>query len=107
MANIVFISPGKYIQGAGALKELGKHIKELGRKPLIIADEVVWGITGDVIKQSLSAEGKEFHFVSFNGEASSNEVNRIAQEGRSQSVDFVIGVGGAKRWTRPRPFPTN
>ncbi|RRJ64025.1 glycerol dehydrogenase [Paenibacillus oralis] len=96
MANIVFISPGKYIQGAGALKELGKHIKELGRKPLIIADEVVWGITGDVIKQSLSSEGKEFHFVSFNGEASSNEVNRIAQEGQSQSVDFVIGVGGGK-----------
>ncbi|MCA1295665.1 glycerol dehydrogenase [Paenibacillus sp. alder61] len=96
MANIVFISPGKYIQGQGALQELGKHIKELGRKPLIMADEVVWNITEDRIKQSLSSERLDFHFVLFNGEASSNEVNRIAREGKAQSVDFVIGVGGGK-----------
>lgn len=96
MANIVFISPGKYIQGQGALRELGKHITDLGRKPLILADEVVWNLTQDAVTQSLSSVQMEFHFVQFGGEASSNEVSRIATEGRAQSADFVIGVGGGK-----------
>lgn len=96
MANIVFISPNKYIQGQGALQEIGKHIKELGRKPLVLADEVVWNITKETISESLSSEKVDFQFVLFKGEASVNEVRRIAQEGQSQSVDFVIGVGGGK-----------
>ncbi|MEK3734971.1 MULTISPECIES: glycerol dehydrogenase [Paenibacillus] len=96
MANIVFISPSKYIQGQGALREIGQHIKDMGRKPLILADEVVWGITEDAITQSLGAENMAYHFVLFKGEASVNEVRRIAEEGQSQSVDYVIGVGGGK-----------
>lgn len=32
----------------------------------------------------------------FNGEASKNEVNRIADQERSGNVDIVIGVGGGK-----------
>lgn len=32
----------------------------------------------------------------FNGEASKNEVNRIADQERSSNVDIVIGVGGGK-----------
>ncbi len=96
MANIVFISPNKYIQGQGALQEIGKHVKEMGRKPLVLADEVVWNITKDTITGGLTSEGVDFHFVLFNGEASINEVKRIAQEGQTQAVDFVIGVGGGK-----------
>lgn len=96
MANVVFISPNKYIQGQGALRELGKHIKAIGRKPLVLADEVVWNITQETVTQSLSSERIEYHFVLFNGEASVNEVRRIAGEGQTQSVDFVIGVGGGK-----------
>lgn len=96
MAEIIFRSPSKYIQGNGALKHLGKHIKAIGSHPLIISDEVVWGITEEVISQSLKEEAISFYYEEFNGEASINEVKRIAEQGKAHSVDMVIGVGGGK-----------
>ncbi|GIO22809.1 glycerol dehydrogenase [Oceanobacillus sp. J11TS1] len=96
MSTIIFTSPSKYIQGKGALNDLGKHVNAIGKKPLVISDEVVWDITGDTIQNSLKSEELDFHFVQFNGEASLNEVKRIADEGKQGDVDFVIGVGGGK-----------
>lgn len=42
MANIVFVSPSKYVQGKGALKGIGEYVKAYGNKPLVVADEIVW-----------------------------------------------------------------
>lgn len=96
MSEIIFRSPSKYIQGKGALHRLGEHIKSIGNKPLIISDDVVWGITEHTIQTSLENERISYHYVSFNGEASVNEINRIADEGKEHQVDMVIGVGGGK-----------
>ena len=96
MSEIIFRSPSKYIQGKGALHRLGEHIKTIGNNPLILSDDVVWGITENTIKTSLENEKISYHFVSFNGEASLNEVKRIAEEGKQHNVDMVIGVGGGK-----------
>lgn len=96
MSTIVFRSPSRYIQGKGALKSIGVYIKELGQKPLLISDEIVWGITGDTITNSLATENLEYQYVPFHGEASMNEVNRIAEIGKAHSADIVIGIGGGK-----------
>lgn len=96
MSNIIFVSPSKYIQGKGALNSLGQHIKLIGQKPLIISDDIVWNITGEAVNKSFESVNIESHFVSFNGEASLNEVNRIIEEGQEHAVDLVIGLGGGK-----------
>lgn len=96
MAAIIFQSPSKYIQGVHVLNEIGEHVKKLGNKPLILSDEVVWGITGEQIEASFKETSLDYHFVEFKGEASLNEINRIVEEGKSQTVDLVIGVGGGK-----------
>ncbi|MFD1065557.1 glycerol dehydrogenase [Oceanobacillus locisalsi] len=96
MSNIIFTSPSKYIQGKGALNDLGKQIKTIGKKPLILSDDIVWDITGETIESSLKSESLHFHYIQFNGEASLNEMGRIADEGKQEKVDFVIGVGGGK-----------
>ncbi|NAP00719.1 iron-containing alcohol dehydrogenase [Halomonas sp. MG34] len=97
MSEIIFVSPSKYIQGKNALEKIGKHVKETAtRKPLILSDETVWGITGEAIEKSFKEEDLAYHYVEFNGEASWNEINRITDEGKSESVDAVIGVGGGK-----------
>lgn len=96
MNQIVFISPSKYVQGKNALQHLGKHVKPLGKKPLILSDEIVWEITNEAITTSLNEEQIEFFFIEFNGESSLKEIERIAQEGSNEEVDFVIGVGGGK-----------
>lgn len=96
MANIVFVSPSKYVQGKGALKGIGEYVKAYGNKPLVVADEIVWGITKEMIEDSFKTEKIDYHYVEFNGEASLNEVERLAEEGKANSVDVVIGVGGGK-----------
>lgn len=96
MSNIIFVSPGKYIQGKGALNDLGNHVKSLGSKPLIISDDIVWGIAGEVVTKSLESAQIESHLINFNGESSINEVNRIVKEGNAHNVDYVIGLGGGK-----------
>ena len=52
MAKFVFQSPGKYIQGAGVLNELGEETAKLAKNPLIISDEMVWSITEERITKS-------------------------------------------------------
>lgn len=96
MANIVFISPSKYVQGKGALKSIGTYAKDFGKKPLILADKIVWGITKETIIGSFKESGLDYHYIEFNGEASTNEVKRVAGMGEENGVDVVIGVGGGK-----------
>ena len=96
MSNIIFTSPAKYVQGKGALETLGENVESIGRKPLVLSDDVVWEITGETVGKSLEEKGIDFHYVLFNGEASLNEIGRIAEEGRNEAADFVIGVGGGK-----------
>ena len=38
------ISPGRYVQGKGAIHNSGDYLKNSGRRPLIVADDLVWGL---------------------------------------------------------------
>lgn len=96
MTNRVFISPGKYVQGKDTLKSLGEHTKNIGEKPLLLADGVVWEIVEDDVTKSLKEQELDYHFIEFKGEASINEIERIVTEGEENQVDFVIGIGGGK-----------
>ncbi|UJL45480.1 glycerol dehydrogenase [Virgibacillus sp. NKC19-16] len=96
MSEIIFTSPSKYIQGKNALKNIGEHVKGIGKKALILSDEVVWGITGETIEESLKSANMDYHYVEFNGEASLTEMDRVTKEGKENSDDVVVGVGGGK-----------
>ena len=39
-----FQSPSKYIQGPYAIHNAAKYLGKLGNAPLLICDEIVWGI---------------------------------------------------------------
>ena len=40
----LFRSPSKYIQGPYAIQNAAKYLGPLGKAPLLICDDVVWGI---------------------------------------------------------------
>ena len=65
-------SPGKYIQGAGAIKRLGDYLKPL-------ADA------------GLAAE-----IAPFGGECSHNEINRLRDIAGNAKCTAVLGIGGGK-----------
>ena len=90
------ISPRRYIQGRGVLSLAGEQIAPLGNSALIIADNAVWQVAGHTVENHLRAADIQATGVSFQGESSENEINRICEIGRDTGVNVVVGIGGGK-----------
>lgn len=90
------IAPRKYIQGRGILKETGKYVAMLGRRPLLLWDPMVKNLVGGTMLASLKEAGLEPIDVEFGGESTKAEANRIAQIVRDEGADVSVGVGGGK-----------
>ncbi|MFB2830722.1 glycerol dehydrogenase [Aeromonas jandaei] len=90
------ISPSHYIQEPNAMASLGKYIKPLGKKALIIADDFVTKLVGNVIKDSCVAEGIIVQFDEFQRECSRPEIERIMVVAKKMGADVIVGVGGGK-----------
>lgn len=89
-------SPGKYIQGAGELKNIGTHVKKMGTNFIIIISKRNKAELGGIIGESLEAAGYTYKFEIFGGECSLEEIDRIAAVGKEAGADAVIAVGGGK-----------
>lgn len=92
----VFISPARYVQGEGVTARAGHYVSALGKSALLIADDVVWKIAGEQLSESLKGSEVRFERVAFEGEASTREIERLADLGREYDADVVIGFGGGK-----------
>ena len=51
------ISPSRYVLGKGAIRQLGEYLKQVGSEPLVVADDLVWGLVGHDVESSLKAAG--------------------------------------------------
>lgn len=96
MSKIVFSSPGKYVQGFGIIHQLGEQLKSMGDHALLIADDVVWDIVGQLCDQSLKKAGMTYAYDNFNGEASDQEINRLVEVAGREQTQLVVGIGGGK-----------
>jgi glycerol dehydrogenase len=88
--------PGRYIQGAGALDEAGKFIAPLGKKVLIVWDELVCGLISNRLMTSLQKNGIEGASFVFSGECSKSQQELGIQQARGTGADVIIGAGGGK-----------
>lgn len=94
--NAVLIAPRKYVQGPDTLKDLGAHVKALGRKPLVLWDATVKGIVGQTVLVSLKEAGLEVVDVDFRGDSTKAEAARVAGIAKEQGADVAVAVGGGK-----------
>lgn len=92
----VFISPSKYVQGAGELDRLGEYTKVYGKKALVIISAGGRKRFGERVEASLAAAGVECAFDEFNGECSQAEIDRLVEVLKGTGSDVVLGVGGGK-----------
>ena len=92
----VMISPSRYVQGAGAIHDLGGHVKKLGRRALLLGGKTGMASVHDAVRQGFEQEGIEVIFEQFRGECSKTEIERIMQIVRLENLDVIIGVGGGK-----------
>jgi glycerol dehydrogenase len=93
---ITLICPSRYVQGRGALKELGSYAAKLGKKCLCLISEGGIKRSGEVIRNSFDGCGASVEFEKFGGECSRAEIDRLVKLMKDRGFDVVIGVGGGK-----------
>ena len=92
----IFISPARYIQGPNVFKTGLHHLQTLGSHALLLCDAFVYQLLGQALITDLAALPLQADYVEFNGESSSNEIQRLSQLAYTLNCDFVIGLGGGK-----------
>lgn len=94
--STVFISPSRYVQGAGELNNLGRYASDLGKKALCLISSGGYKRQGSQIEKSFAKTDATIIFDYFNGECSTTEIDRLIAKAEESSCDLVIGVGGGK-----------
>ncbi len=92
----VFISPSKYLQGAGELDHLGEYTKVYGSKALTVISAGGLSRFGERVSASFDAAGVECVYDNFNGECSQSEIDRLVGIVKDCGADVVVGLGGGK-----------
>jgi glycerol dehydrogenase len=92
----IFLGPKRYVQRPGALADAGAELKAFGRRPMILGDELVLSILRPDLEKNLRSAGLSACFVLFGVECSLSEVARVADIGRFDNVDVIVGTGGGK-----------
>jgi len=88
------MSPGRYVQGKGAIERVGEFVAQIGKAPLIVADDVVWGFAGEAVTASFAAAGLRVERVPFHKFATAAVVDALVEKIRETKADVIIGVGG-------------
>lgn len=91
-----FISPSKYIQGEGALYDLGTYVRLYGNSALLIAHRDDVARVKTQLDATASKNGIAFVTSDFGGECSRQEVARLKEVAGKANCDVVIGLGGGK-----------
>ncbi|MBE5807135.1 MAG: glycerol dehydrogenase [Clostridiales bacterium] len=91
-----FVSPGKYIQGAGELKNLGKYASQRGRAALVLISEGGRKRCGADIEKSFADADVPATFATFCGECTHAEIDRLIAVAKETGADVMVGVGGGK-----------
>ena len=92
----VFISPSKYVQGAGEMNRIGSYVEKLGKKALCIISKGGQKRHGEQIRSSFDSSGADAVFEIFSGECSYTEIHRIEKIVKENACDVVVGIGGGK-----------
>ncbi|MDJ0319530.1 glycerol dehydrogenase [Pseudarthrobacter sp. PS3-L1] len=88
------IAPSRYVQGKGAINRLGEFLAPLGSKPLLVADDMVWGFVAHDVESSLNAASLPVNRVQFNGIPSAKEVDRLSALIKEHGTDVIVALGG-------------
>ena len=93
---LIFGAPRRYIQGAGALGELGKHIKPLGENVLVAGGRAGMLATRAGREKSFQSYGIRQVEEPFRGETSDAEIERLARIAKTGGCDVILASGGGK-----------
>ncbi|MEI6205744.1 MAG: glycerol dehydrogenase [Desulfuromonadales bacterium] len=90
----MLLAPGRYVQGAGAIKEIGLHTSRIGTSALVIGGKTALSLCGQDIQASLSEQDIPCHQECFRGVSSHQEISRLSGIAASNGADIIIALGG-------------
>lgn len=96
MSYTVFGAPFRYVQGDGASEKIGEFVKPYGKNAVTVGGRSGLAATRSQREKSFGAACINDTELSFGGEASRNEVARIADFCRDKNADVLIASGGGK-----------
>lgn len=92
----VLLAPGRYIQGAGAIKDLGGATANLGSKALLVGGKRALEFCGGAGEASLKEAGVDAYKELFAGECCDSEIARLVAIAKDNGCDVVVVMGGGK-----------
>jgi glycerol dehydrogenase len=90
----MLLSPSRYVQGAGAIKEIGLHAERIGSCALIIGGKTALALCGPDIHASLAEKGLSCYQECFLGVSSREEIDRLTGIAAANNVNLIIALGG-------------
>lgn len=90
----MLLSPSRYVQGAGAIKEIGMHASSLGTSVQVIGGKTALSLCGPEIQASLAEKDIPCHQECFQGVSSQHEIRRLAGIAGANRADIIIALGG-------------
>jgi glycerol dehydrogenase len=92
----VWGGPLRYVQGPGALHQIGSLAAAWGRKAILVVDAAVRSLVEPKTRESCDAAGVILTTLVFQGEVTAAEVARLKQAMPQDGADLVIAAGGGK-----------
>ncbi|MHB8708645.1 MAG: glycerol dehydrogenase [Desulfuromonadales bacterium] len=89
-----FLSPGKYIQGAGVISGIGQQAAKFGSRALAIGGKTALSMCGADIVGSLAQHKLACGQEIFGGISSRSEIDRLTKAALANGADLIIVVGG-------------
>lgn len=89
------IFPSRYVQGRGALEQLGFELSRFGSKALALLDPFADDHLGGVVESSCAGQ-LDCQRVRFAGECSDEEIIRLVTLARQVGPEVILGIGGGK-----------
>lgn len=97
MADLrVFAGPLRYVQGAGALDQLGGLTAAYGPRPVVVTDPFVRELLGERVEGVLRAAGMRPEVRLLHGEITAAAADEITASVADVGAGVVIGLGGGK-----------
>jgi glycerol dehydrogenase len=88
------MSPARYVQGKDAITRIGEFVAPIGKKPLLVADDIVWGIVDSAVRTSFDQAGLPVERVGFGRFATPAAVDALVAKIQETGADVIVGLGG-------------
>ncbi len=92
----IFAATSRYVQGAGALDQLGVHCRVLGERAFVVTDPDMARLLGQRVLASFEAAAVAATIGVFPGESTQGAIDALAARAVEADAAIIVGLGGGK-----------